>query len=431
MIWEGSFLSRFGPPICLGALMLACGIGSNIAKAGGGPHPDLTCSKATPCFERDNTGSGGGISGIALHNDGVTGTTSLANNATQFASGVLGIDAGTANSSSGVLGTSKNGVGVTGTSSVGPGVVGISSTAAAAVYGASSGGGIGRLGLNGVGVLGSGQIGVQGVNSNSSSSDALLANGSGGRLFRGVGSGSVGDVFTVGDNGDVSTRAGLIGSTATIDGTSDDWTCADRNLVPVQVFAEGTTEGLEADSYLNLMSTGTIFAYEQASASASVFVGNSSNGFDVFTVDVAGNVHAHSFTADLASVRQRTALGSTVLTYPTQSSVPVITDIGEAQLVDGHAHVIIDSKFASAMDIANDYLVFVDSEGENGGLYVSQRTRSGFDVAENHGGRSTTPFSYRVVARPLGSVAMRLPISAPFANVKKPKLALKKRGTRQ
>jgi hypothetical protein len=70
-------------------------------------------------------------------------------------------------------------------------------------------------------------------------------------------------------------------------------------------------------------------------------------------------------------------------------------------MVGGTTHVDIDPAFARMMDLHSMYLVFLTPLGDSRGLYVRRRTASGFDVAEDDGGKSTLDFDYRLVARPL------------------------------
>jgi hypothetical protein len=55
------------------------------------------------------------------------------------------------------------------------------------------------------------------------------------------------------------------------------------------------------------------------------------------------------------------------------------------------------------------YLVFVTPEGDNRGLYVTQKSANGFAVHESQGGHSSLAFSYRIVAKPFGNQIPRLP----------------------
>jgi hypothetical protein len=53
------------------------------------------------------------------------------------------------------------------------------------------------------------------------------------------------------------------------------------------------------------------------------------------------------------------------------------------------------------MDPRKPYLVFITADGPSKGLYVAQKTNSGFIVRENPGGSSTLVFDYRIVANPI------------------------------
>jgi hypothetical protein len=87
-------------------------------------------------------------------------------------------------------------------------------------------------------------------------------------------------------------------------------------------------------------------------------------------------------------------------------------DVGKARLIAGSAYVALDPAFANVVDAGSDYAVLITPEGDSNGVYVAQRSRSGFIVRENHAGRSSVVFSYRIVAKPFGLTAPRLPMIA-------------------
>jgi hypothetical protein len=99
-----------------------------------------------------------------------------------------------------------------------------------------------------------------------------------------------------------------------------------------------------------------------------------------------------------------------VLTYASRQSEATIEDVGEANLVGGRADVSLDPAFANVIDQHARYLVFITPEAETAGLYVTQRTSRGFEVRESRGGHSSASFAYRIVAKPYGVVANRLPM---------------------
>lgn len=83
-------------------------------------------------------------------------------------------------------------------------------------------------------------------------------------------------------------------------------------------------------------------------------------------------------------------------------------DFGSGQLADGSASVALEPTFAQTVNVTSDYHVFLTPEGDCRGLYVSNKTASGFQVRELGGGHSNVSFSYRVVALRLGYENVRL-----------------------
>jgi hypothetical protein len=145
----------------------------------------------------------------------------------------------------------------------------------------------------------------------------------------------------------------------------------------------------------------------------SLYAGQS-NGTFAFEVDNAGNAHVNGliYTHGGCSAGCDSKRGGSVVSYAAQSSMPVLEDFGAGQLQAGVARIRFDASFAGAIDRNAAYAVFVSPEGPNRGMYVTQKTASGFTVMENDGGRSTIPFSYRIMARPYGVTAARLPFVA-------------------
>jgi hypothetical protein len=75
--------------------------------------------------------------------------------------------------------------------------------------------------------------------------------------------------------------------------------------------------------------------------------------------------------------------------------------------------VHLESRFATTKAPGVNYLVFITPEGDNRGLYVTQKSAVGFAVRESQGGHSTLAFSYRIVAKPFENDSPRLPNYAP------------------
>lgn len=75
-------------------------------------------------------------------------------------------------------------------------------------------------------------------------------------------------------------------------------------------------------------------------------------------------------------------------------------DYGAGRLVNGRAQIVIDPIFAKNIVVneAHPLRVFVQLEGDCKGVYVTNKTASGFDVVELDGGTSDIPFTYSIVA---------------------------------
>ena len=131
---------------------------------------------------------------------------------------------------------------------------------------------------------------------------------------------------------------------------------------------------------------------------------------EIFYFTSSGDLHlkGNIFTGGSCStgcLPIRNAMGTALTTYTPRQPLPTIEDVGEAQLVAGEARVPLDPAFVATMDGRQPYLVFVTADGPNRGLYVSAKTRTGFEVRENPGGRSTLTFDYRIVAKPMDTSA--------------------------
>jgi hypothetical protein len=100
--------------------------------------------------------------------------------------------------------------------------------------------------------------------------------------------------------------------------------------------------------------------------------------------------------------------GDYVTLYCMESPECWFEDFGSASLSAGSASVRIDPTFAQTIE-TDSYQVFLQAEGECNGLYVRDKTATGFAVREQGSGKSDTPFSYRIVAR-------RKDVSAPRLN---------------
>jgi hypothetical protein len=98
----------------------------------------------------------------------------------------------------------------------------------------------------------------------------------------------------------------------------------------------------------------------------------------------------------------------TVQTYAMQSAENWFEDAGTVQLVNGSAHVDLESVFGQTVNTGMEYHVFLTPDGDCKGLYVGEKNANGFDVHELGGGRSSIAFEYRIMAKRLGHENERL-----------------------
>jgi hypothetical protein len=287
-------------------------------------------------------------------------------------------------------------------------------SASACTAASNSGGGAGLAGFN----TGFGD----GVDGNSNNN-----NGLGGTTFNpsntnGGRSGVYGvDASTDGGNGNVGVTGASGGAGTGVRGQSVSgvgvvgWSSYG---VAIQGFALGGEPAMEGVS--DSQSPGVLADGGTSSDSGGLSLeAIQSNGTPEFWVTNDGNAHVAGliYTHGSCSKGCDRTRGERVVSYTAQTSFPTIEDVGEGQLAGGQARIPIDAALARAID-QGSYVVFVTPEGESRGLYVTDKNPNGFTVAENEGGHSNIAFGYRIVAKPYGVKAARLPVAA-TANVPK------------
>lgn len=335
----------------LGAMTVACTaagmflVSAASSRAGADAGPFTSCSSPSPCVTDSNTGTGPGLKSASAQGPGLIGRTTF--NSTSGPNGKAGVS-GMDGSTSGAFNSGVKGISTRG-------------------------------------------IGVMGI---STSGTAVRAKGSGGNLF--VGNGSAGtDVFRVDDGGNMF---------------ADGEVAVGNN--PNTAFgleARGTVEALVG---VGLSSNSAAVASTGVSGAA-LYVAINAFNTRTLLADDSGNlvITGLIFTAGGCStgcVRDLKQPGTRVVTYAPREAAPTVEDVGEGQLTDGKSYVALDPNFASVIDQRGNYSVFVTPEGDNRGLFVTGKTTRGFSVRESQGGRSTLPFSYRIVAQPYGPTQPRL-----------------------
>ena len=337
----------------------------------------LVLTLGSPATTLLKVGTGGGASiGVLGHGGiGVKGEGGTAG--VRGEGGTIGLDGegsigvrGTATSQEGVQGFSNSGVGVSGSSKSDAGVLGSSET------------GIGVRGSVGlspfpvpsnVGVLGECQTGI-GVRGHASSATGVLGRSISSNGVKGVSDSKPGVRGTsqsgsgvFGTSGSSPGAIGFSGSGAGLAGLS---------LNGTGLWAKGETSGLAAQLEGNVVITGDL--------------------------TVAG--------ANFKSAAVKFPDGTLHRMYCQEAPEPWFEDFNEAQLVKGRAEVRIDPDFAKTVDLSQKYHVFLQPlDTKIKGLAVVARLADRF-IVEDQAGGAEGAFSYRLVARRLGTRATRFEV---------------------
>jgi len=294
------------------------------------------------------------------------------------------------------------------------------------ISGANTGGGIGVLGTN----TGTG-VGVKGVAGSNAAVAGIASSVGTGILGQGAsgvyGQGGKDGVYGASTNGfGVYAYAGGVGTgvyAIAVNGTG--LLAQSKNGIGVQAAAPGM--GLYADS---ASSTGTLLGssasgagVEGSSSSSSgivgtgsssaiaaysdtnLFVGTDTSNDTVFYVDSQTNMY---YTGVLEMEIGLTKSKQRAVAYAEAATTPTIEHSGTAHLVNGATRVSLDPSFARLIGFHDSYRVFVTPDGPTRGLFVTDKSASGFVVRELQSGRSTLDLDYRIVATPLGREGERI-----------------------
>jgi hypothetical protein len=271
--------------------------------------------------------------------------------------------------------------------------------------------GVMAFGAPGIGVFGSSTSGAFGVQG---SSAGQAVRGDGGR-FGVVGNGTATGVDGTGTFGVVGK-----GTATNVDGQGSPIGSASFGVVgvgsAVSVWAGDGTRGTGGIGVFavpgpNFTSGGITFTPWAGRFDGPVWVHTAGGAIGDLTVDGSLLV----LGATKASVVPHPD-GSRRVMHCMEAPESCFEDIGRAQLREAVARVDIDPDFAAVSGLGDDYHVFLTAEGPSNGLYVSDRTSTGFEVREQGEGTSDISFSYRIVTKRADKRSRRLePIELPSA----------------
>jgi len=134
----------------------------------------------------------------------------------------------------------------------------------------------------------------------------------------------------------------------------------------------------------------------------------------IMSLDASGNMTLSGTLTQngTPSSVERDPQGVGRVVFSSQVTQATIEDLGEGQMISGHAYVALDPAFADLLDRRSPYLVFITPDGPTAEpLYVVEKSLRGFAVREVSN-RATLTFDYRIVGGPQDNVesGARLPL---------------------
>ncbi len=212
-------------------------------------------------------------------------------------------------------------------------------------------------------------------------------------------------------------RASGVNAVLSVNNSYDGDPISDPALPALRVIGE---TGIELAAPSPTEDNGTLFS-DQSKTSSDLFiysndniqlyVDNDNNEQGVFAFIgtpgtcqiVAGNLSCSGTKS--ASVR---IAEEDRLLYAVESPEVWFEDFGSGTLADGQATVTFEPLFAQSVNPSVDYHVFLTPLGDCNGLFVAEKTPTGFTVRELNGGSSAIAFDYRIVAKRAGYEDVRM-----------------------
>jgi hypothetical protein len=246
-----------------------------------------------------------------------------------------------------------------------------------AVYGQNSGTG---TGVEGVSSNATG-FAMWGININAS---GTAIGGSGNNLGLAYLSTGSGGAFNGTTNGLYSKATAGAGNGAMLVGNNS---INNYLLAGSGVAATGTQFGVFG--YAANLGNGNAGGYFSNGAGSFVYVGFTNAGIN-YKVNGNGSV---------ATMVKNTRNENVSLFCPEAPEI-LFQDFGQGQLVNGTAHIDLDADFIKNIAVSEKHplRVIVQLEGDCKGVYVYNKSASGFDVKELSGGSSNVPFTWFVTA---------------------------------
>ncbi len=121
----------------------------------------------------------------------------------------------------------------------------------------------------------------------------------------------------------------------------------------------------------------------------------------------------------LVSMSVKNTNGDYVVMHAPETPECYFEDYGEAQLSNGKVHVSLDPTFAKNICVNQKHplRVYIQPEGDCKGVYVTNKTNTGFDVVELNGGTSNISFQYHIIGN-MADAVMPSGVTSKFADLR-------------
>jgi hypothetical protein len=330
-----------------------------LAVTNAGIYSSVTSGTSAAIVGSTTGGSAHAVYGYSSVASGVRGLSSLA---TSFGGNFTNSNA----SGTGIIGIGNNTAG----SYLISGSGGAFTSTNIGVFGYSTGGG--GIGMYALASDASAGTGLMAVGNNAAAQ--ILLSGSGG-------------AFTGDDVGEFSIATNSAGT-----GTFG----VGNNLSSIQVAASGSGGAFNSNtlglySYCSSNSNGNAGGYFQS--------GSGSTNYAYVAYKTSGTNYAILGSGTKSTIVKNLDGTPVIMACPEAPEI-LFEDYGSGQLADGHASVTLDPIFAMNVEISNNHplRVFIQLEGDCNGVYVTNKSTTGFEVIELNSGTSNTPFTWHVVA---------------------------------
>jgi hypothetical protein len=168
----------------------------------------------------------------------------------------------------------------------------------------------------------------------------------------------------------------------------------------------GTSAGVHGGGYYGVYGSGNYGVYG-AGIAYGVYGDGSTYGVygdgSTYGVYAEGNLGASGTKSAVVALPD----DRVVELYSMESPELWFEDFGAGELREGAAEVALDPTFALTVNTEADYHVFLTPNGDCEGLYVTNKTATGFQVRELRGGKSNVAFDYRIAAKRRGYESVR------------------------